>query len=133
MGAGRETALVLVVDDQRDILGLIRLRLEQAGYEVITASDGERALELVRNRRPNLVVLDVMLPIIDGREVTRRIRDDASTAGIPVLLVSASVHEHEVQEGLEAGADDYLPKPFTAQVLRDRVQAVLERSAEASQ
>jgi DNA-binding response OmpR family regulator len=122
----RATALVLVVDDQRDILGLIKLRLEQAGYEVVTASDGERALELVTSLQPNLVVLDVMLPIIDGREVTRRIRADARTAGIPVLLVSASVHEHEVQEGLEAGADDYLPKPFTANVLRERVEALLE-------
>jgi DNA-binding response OmpR family regulator len=126
LGTGQETAVVLVVDDQRDILGLIKLRLEQAGYEVITATDGEQALELVRSRQPNLVVLDVMLPIIDGREVTRRIRTDARTAGIPVLLVSASVHEHEVQEGLDAGADDYLPKPFTAEVLRDRVQALLE-------
>jgi two-component system, OmpR family, alkaline phosphatase synthesis response regulator PhoP len=126
MGEGRETALVLVVDDQRDILGLIKLRLEQAGYEVVTATDGERALELVKGLQPNLVVLDVMLPIIDGREVTRRIRSDARTAGIPVLLVSASVHEHEVQEGLDAGADDYLPKPFTADILRDRVQALLE-------
>jgi DNA-binding response OmpR family regulator len=126
VAAERETALVLVVDDQRDILGLIKLRLEQAGYEVETASDGERALELVRSLRPNLVVLDVMLPMIDGREVTRRIRADASTAGIPVLLVSASVHEHEVQEGLDAGADDYLPKPFTANVLRERVESLLE-------
>jgi DNA-binding response OmpR family regulator len=128
VGEERETALVLVVDDQRDILGLIKLRLEQAGYEVETASDGERALELVRSLRPNLVVLDVMLPVIDGREVTRRIRADASTAGISVLLVSASVHEHEVQEGLDAGADDYLPKPFTANVLRERVEALLEAS-----
>jgi DNA-binding response OmpR family regulator len=126
MAEERETALVLVVDDQRDILGLIRLRLEQAGYEVSTATNGERALELVKSLRPNLVVLDVMLPVIDGREVTRRIRADARTAGIPVLLVSASVHEDEVQEGLDAGADDYLPKPFTADVLRERVQALLE-------
>jgi DNA-binding response OmpR family regulator len=126
MGEGRETALVLVVDDQRDILGLIRLRLEQAGYDVFTATDGEQALESVRSLRPNLVVLDVMLPVIDGREVTRRIRADARTAGIPVLLVSASVPEHEVQEGLDAGADDYLPKPFTADVLRERVEALLE-------
>jgi DNA-binding response OmpR family regulator len=132
MGEGRETALVLVVDDQRDILGLIRLRLEQAGYEVVTATDGEQALGLVTSHRPNLVVLDVMLPVIDGREVTRRIRSDARTAGIPVLLVSASVHEHEVQEGLDAGADDYLPKPFTAEVLRGRVAALLERSPETS-
>jgi DNA-binding response OmpR family regulator len=128
VGEERETALVLVVDDQRDILGLIKLRLEQAGYAVETASDGERALELVRSLRPNLIVLDVMLPVIDGREVTRRIRADASTAGISVLLVSASVHEHEVQEGLDAGADDYLPKPFTANVLRERVEALLEAS-----
>jgi DNA-binding response OmpR family regulator len=133
MGEERDTALVLVVDDQRDILGLIRLRLEQAGYEVVTATDGEQALELVGKLQPNLVVLDVMLPVIDGREVTRRIRADARTAGIPVLLVSASVHEHEVQEGLDAGADDYLPKPCTAEVLRGRVAALLERSAEASQ
>jgi two-component system, OmpR family, alkaline phosphatase synthesis response regulator PhoP len=132
VGEERETALVLVVDDQRDILGLIRFRLEQAGYEVVTATDGEQALGLVTSLRPNLVVLDVMLPVIDGREVTRRIRSDARTAGIPVLLVSASVHEHEVQEGLDAGADDYLPKPFTAEVLRGRVAALLERSPETS-
>jgi DNA-binding response OmpR family regulator len=126
MSEERETALVLVVDDQRDILGLIKLRLEQAGFRVETASNGERALELVKTLRPNLVVLDVMLPVLDGREVTRRIRADADTAGIPVLLVSASVHEHEVQEGLDAGADDYLPKPFTANVLRERVEALLQ-------
>jgi DNA-binding response OmpR family regulator len=124
---------VLVVDDEPDILNLIKVRLEQAGYEVVTASDGERALELVRNLKPNLVVLDVRVPVIDGREVTRRIRADAETAEIPVLLVSASVHEAQIQDGLDAGADDYLRKPFAAETLRDRVNALLEGSTPASQ
>jgi DNA-binding response OmpR family regulator len=133
MPSGVETALVLVVDDEPDILNLIKVRLEQAGYEVVTASDGERALELVRNLKPNLVVLDVRVPVIDGREVTRRIRADAETAEIPVLLVSASVHEAQIQDGLDAGADDYLRKPFAAETLRDRVNALLEGSTPASQ
>jgi DNA-binding response OmpR family regulator len=133
MESGRETALVLVVDDEPDILNLIKVRLEQAGYEVVTAFDGERALEQVRNLKPNLVVLDVRVPVIDGREVTRRIRADAETAEIPVLLVSASVHEAQIQEGLDAGADDYLRKPFAAETLRERVNALLERSTSASQ
>jgi DNA-binding response OmpR family regulator len=133
MESGRETALVLVVDDEPDILNLIKVRLEQAGYQVVTAFDGERALDLVRNLKPNLVVLDVRVPVIDGREVTRRIRADAETAEIPVLLVSASVHEAQIQEGLDAGADDYLRKPFAAETLRERVNALLEGSTPASQ
>jgi adenylate cyclase len=133
MKSGRETALVLVVDDEPDILNLIKVRLEQAGYEVVTASNGERALELVRDLKPHLVVLDVRVPVIDGREVTRRIRADAETAEIPVLLVSASVHEAQIKEGLDAGADDYLRKPFAAETLRERVNALLEGSTPASQ
>lgn len=122
----RDRALVLVVDDERDILELVTRRLEQAGYEVHTADRGERALELVKRIKPDIIVLDVRMPGMNGYEVTRQIRADAETEGIPVLLLSASVRKDEVSEGFAAGANDYLVKPFRPEELNDRVRALLE-------
>ena len=121
----RDTALVLVVDDERDIRELVMLRLEQAGYETKEAKNGEEALELIGRLRPDLVVLDVRMPDMDGYQICERIRADAAVKETPILLLSASVHEHEVQEGLDAGANDYLPKPFKPQELRERAAALL--------
>lgn len=127
----RDRALLVVADDEEDLLELVRMRLGQGGYEVITASDGQRCLDLILERLPDLVVLDVRMPHLNGYEVTRRIRANAATAEIPVLLLSASVRPEEVERGFEAGADDYLRKPFNASELHQRVTALLDRSAPA--
>jgi DNA-binding response OmpR family regulator len=119
--------LVLVADDDEDILGLVSFRLERSGYEVAAAKDGEEALRLARELSPALVVLDVMMPRLDGYEVARRLREDEATRGIPVILLTALAQEADVARGFESGADDYLRKPFSPQELAARVQAVLGR------
>jgi DNA-binding response OmpR family regulator len=118
---------VLVADDDRDILDLLAFRLGRAGYEVVSASDGEEALRLAVERKPDLAVLDVMMPKLDGYEVTRRMRADESTKRIPVILLTARVQEHDVARGFEVGADDYMKKPFSPAELRARVQAIIGR------
>jgi CheY-like chemotaxis protein len=125
MTAERERALVLVADDDDDIRDLVAMHLRQAGYEVIAAADGDTGLELIRARRPDLVVLDVKMPGLGGYELTRRLKADPSTAEIPILLLSASVRQEEVQEGISAGADEFMAKPFPATKFRERVAALL--------
>lgn len=119
--------LVLAADDDTLIRELIQFRLERSGYAVVTASDGDEALRLARERLPDLVVLDVMMPGMNGYEVTRALRADEATKRIPVILLTARVQEADVAQGFEAGADDYLTKPFSPQELRARVQAILGR------
>ena len=123
----RQTPLVLVADDDADIRALVSFRLEKAGYDVVQAADGEEALRLTRERAPDLAVLDVMMPRLTGDEVTRQIRADDATSAIPVILLTAREQEADVARGFEAGADDYMKKPFSPQELRARVQAILER------
>jgi DNA-binding response OmpR family regulator len=118
---------VLVADDDEDILQLVAFRLERAGYTVVTAADGQQALAAAREHRPDLAVLDVMMPGLNGYEVTRALRGDPETAAIAVILLTARVQEADVSRGFEAGADDYLRKPFSPQELRSRVQAILAR------
>lgn len=129
--AERDKALVLVVDDERDIRNLVMLRLDQAGYETTEAADGTQALRLVQELRPDLIVLDVRMPDLDGYQICERIRADEEMRETPILLLSASVHEHEVQHGLDAGANDYLRKPFRASELQERVAALLGRTPQA--
>jgi DNA-binding response OmpR family regulator len=119
--------LVLVADDDPDILDLVRYRLERSGYAVATATDGSEAVRLAAELTPALAVLDVMMPSLDGLEATRRLRSDPSTAGIPVILLTAKAQDADVQEGFSAGADDYIRKPFSPRELSARVQAVLGR------
>ncbi len=119
--------LVLVADDDPDILALVRFRLERDGYEVLSAPDGEAALELALARPPDLALLDVMMPRLDGYEVTRRLREQRPTAAIPIILLTARVQEPDVERGFEAGADDYVTKPFSPQALGERVQTALGR------
>jgi DNA-binding response OmpR family regulator len=119
--------LVLVADDDPDILALVRFRLERDGYEVLSAPDGETALDLAVARTPDLALLDVMMPRLDGYEVTRRLRQHGPTTGIPIILLTARVQEPDVELGIEAGADDYVTKPFSPQALGARVQAALGR------
>ncbi|HJS70775.1 MAG TPA: response regulator [Gaiellaceae bacterium] len=117
--------LVLVADDDPDILALVRFRLERDGYEVLSAPDGETALDLALARTPDLAVLDVMMPHLDGYELTRRLREHGPTTGIPIILLTARVQEPDLERGFEAGADDYVTKPFSPQALGERVQAAL--------
>jgi DNA-binding response OmpR family regulator len=121
-------ARVLVADDDADILALVAFRLERSGYEVLLATDGEEALRLAVEESPDLAVLDVMMPKMDGYEVTRRIRDNESTSRLPIILLTARAQQSDVDQGMLAGADDYVKKPFSPQELRARVQAVLEGS-----
>jgi DNA-binding response OmpR family regulator len=123
----REQPVVLAADDDEDILELIVFRLERSGYTVLQARDGEEALEVARRSRPDLAVLDVMMPKIDGVELTRRLRADDSTTRMPIILLTARTQESDVERGFDAGADDYIRKPFSPQELRARVQAILGR------
>jgi DNA-binding response OmpR family regulator len=128
----RTKPLVLVADDEEDIRALVAFRLERAGYEVITAADGEEALTLAKTRLPDLAVLDMMMPKATGLEVTRILRAQDTTKDIPVILLTARAQEADVASGFEAGADDYVKKPFSPMDLQLRVQALLERSPAAS-
>jgi DNA-binding response OmpR family regulator len=118
--------VLLVADDDEDILALVQLRLSRSGFEVIVARDGEEALRLVQERHPDLAVLDWMMPKSSGLEVLRAIRANPDTAHIPVVLLTARASETDVQEGLDAGADDYIAKPFSPQELAARVHSILD-------
>jgi len=122
-----ERPLVLVADDDPDILSLVTLRLERDGYEVIGAPDGERAVEKALERTPDLALIDVSMPKLDGYEVTERLRQPEPTSAIPIILLTARVQDSDVARGIEAGADDYMKKPFSTADLRTRVQAALGR------
>jgi DNA-binding response OmpR family regulator len=119
---------ILVVDDDPSIVKIVRNYLEQASYTVLTASDGDRALQIVRHDRPDLVVLDVMLPNRDGWEITRSIRADAALAATPIILLTARVDDTDKIIGLELGADDYITKPFNAREVVARIRALLRRT-----
>ena len=125
--AEREQPVVLVADDEEEILELIVFRLEHSGYTVLQAHDGEEALDLARSSRPDLAVLDVMMPKLDGFELTQRLRDDEATSKMPIILLTARSQETDIQRGFDAGANDYIRKPFSPQELRARVQAILGR------
>jgi two-component system phosphate regulon response regulator PhoB len=120
---------ILVVDDEPDLLELVRLNLRQAGYEVVTAETGREALECLRRSRPELMVLDLMLPDLSGSEVCRRVRSDPETSGLPIIMLTAKADEVDRVVGLELGADDYVTKPFSPRELVLRVRAVLRRRA----
>ena len=120
-------ARVLVADDEDDVRELVVYRLSRSGYDVVEARDGEEALRLAGERTPDLLVLDVMMPRIDGYELTRRLRAEPATSRVPVILLTARTQENDVSQGFEAGADDYLKKPFNPDELLARVRAVLGR------
>ena len=119
--------LIVVIDDEEDIRELIRYNLEKDGYRVLRAHSGEEGLTLVRNAMPGLVVLDLMLPGIDGLQVCREMKADHSLRNIPIVMVTARGEEPDVVSGLELGADDYISKPFSPKVLLARIKTVLRR------
>jgi DNA-binding response OmpR family regulator len=118
--------IVLVADDDEDILLLVAFRLERAGCEVVTARSGDEALRLALEHTPDLAVLDVMMPGLDGYGVTRELRRAEKTSEIPVILLTARAEEADVARGMAAGADDYVKKPFDGHDLCERVQRLLE-------
>lgn len=118
---------VLVVDDDLKTANLLRLYLERDGYYVLTASNGRQALELARQKHPDLVLLDLMLPAIDGLEVCRMLREESK---IPIIMLTAKTTEEDKLLGLDLGADDYITKPFSPREVVARVRAVLRRVAE---
>jgi phosphate regulon transcriptional regulator PhoB len=123
-------ATVLVVDDERDIVELVRYHLEKEGFRCLVAADGAAALRLAREARPDVLVLDRMLPGLDGLEVTRQLRRDAATARLPIIMLTARADEVDRVVGLEVGADDYVVKPFSPRELVARVRALLRRTGE---
>ena len=118
---------ILVVDDEEDILELVRHHLKREGYEVQIATSGEKALAAARSGAIALIVLDLMLPGIDGLEVTRKLKNDPQTKHIPVLMLTAKGEESDVVAGLELGADDYITKPFSPRILLARTRAIIRR------
>jgi two-component system, OmpR family, alkaline phosphatase synthesis response regulator PhoP len=119
---------ILVVDDDREIVRLLRAYLEQGGYQVLVAYDGEVALHILRRERPDLVILDLMLPERDGWDVTRIVRGDPALAATPILMLTARVEDDNKIVGLEMGADDYVTKPFNLREVMARVRAILRRA-----
>jgi two-component system, OmpR family, alkaline phosphatase synthesis response regulator PhoP len=123
---------VLVIDDERDLLELVRYNLEKEHIDVIAADDGESGLEIGLKHKPDLVLLDLMMPGMNGMEVCRRLRADGRTARVPIIMLTAKAAETEKIVGLEMGADDYITKPFSVRELLARVRAVLRRTSGAA-
>jgi len=119
---------ILVVDDDREIVRLTRAYLEQSGYQVLVAYDGETALHILRREKPDLVILDLMLPDRHGYDVTRTVRGDATLAAMPIIMLTARVDDQDKIVGLELGADDYVTKPFNPAELMARIRAILRRA-----
>jgi two-component system phosphate regulon response regulator PhoB len=123
----RVRSKILVVDDEPEAVELVEFNLKQAGFTVVTAADGADALNKARASSPNLVVLDLMLPEINGLEVCKMLRRDAATAAVPIIMLTAKAAEIDRVLGLELGADDYITKPFSPRELVLRIQKLLQR------
>ena len=119
---------ILLVEDERDLLELLKYNLDREGYAVSTAETGEDGLKLVRTQPPDLILLDLMLPSMDGLEVCRSLKARPDTASIPVIMLTAKGEESDIVAGLELGADDYITKPFSPRILMARIKAVLRRA-----
>jgi CheY-like chemotaxis protein len=121
-------ARVLVADDDEDILTLVKAVLERAGHEVIAVQDGAQALASLQSQEPDLAVLDISMPELDGLEVLRRVRDDHGIRALPVILLTAKAQEADVERGYAAGASAYVKKPFSPRELAERVESLLAQS-----
>ena len=121
-------ARILVADDDVDIRELIEFKLSTLGHEIVAVNDGAAAVDACREHKPDLAVLDVMMPGMSGLDAIRVIRSDPTMADIPVILLTARAQETDVETGLDSGADDYITKPFSPRELASRVQALLARS-----
>jgi two-component system alkaline phosphatase synthesis response regulator PhoP len=126
-------ATILIVDDEEDIRELVELNLAQEGYKVLSCETGEQALEIAVSKLPELIVLDLMLPGIDGLEVCKKLKSNIKTENIPIVMLTAKGEETDIVTGLELGADDYVTKPFKGKVLVARVRRILRRTAALSE
>jgi two-component system alkaline phosphatase synthesis response regulator PhoP len=122
---------ILIVDDEEDILELVAYNLSKAGYRVTSVTSGEEAIKVARSKLPGLVLLDLMLPGVDGLEVCNTLKRDPRTANIPIVMLTARGEEADIVTGLELGADDYITKPFSPRVMIARIKAVLRRRTKA--
>jgi two-component system alkaline phosphatase synthesis response regulator PhoP len=122
-------AKILIVDDEEDILELLKFHLLREGYDVNCVGTGDEALEMVRKQIPSLIILDLMLPGISGLDLCRILKNDSSTAGIPIIMLTAKSEDIDIVTGLELGADDYVTKPFSPRVLMARVRRILRKTA----
>lgn len=121
---------ILAIDDEKDILELLEYNLSKEGYNVLTAESGEAALEIIRRNMPDLMLLDLMLPGMDGLEICRIAKENPRTKHIPIVMLTAKGEEADIVAGLEIGAEDYITKPFSPRVLLARIRAVLRRKAQ---
>jgi two-component system phosphate regulon response regulator PhoB len=119
---------ILIVDDEEDVLELVQYNLDRNGYHVETATSGEQALAKTKKKLPDLIILDLMLPGIDGLEVCKQLKSDVKTESIPIIMLTAKGEEADIVTGLELGADDYVTKPFSPKVLVARVRRLLHRA-----
>jgi len=124
---------ILVVDDEQDILELIRYNLSREGYQLDTVTSGEDAIKIARDRHPDLIILDLMLPGIDGLDVCRLLKGESRTAHIPIIMLTAKGEDSDVVTGLELGAEDYMTKPFSPKVLIARVRNILRRKTRTAE
>lgn len=123
-------AKILIVDDEEDIVELVSYNLAREGFTTISANSGEEALKQVKNEPPDLIILDLMLPGVDGLEVARRLKGDSNFRNIPIVMLTAKGEEADVVTGLELGADDYIIKPFSPKIMIARIKTVLRRQNE---
>ena len=124
---GTGVARILIVEDEPNIIKLISIRLERLGHSINAADNGVAALEIVRASMPDLILLDVMIPVLNGFQVLQQLKADPTTASIPVLMLTARGHERDIVAGIEGGADDYIIKPFSFPELISRVSSALAR------
>ena len=125
---GEKIKKILVVDDEPDVASLLTLMLKSQGYEVITAGDGQDALEKARSEKPDLIVLDIMLPKLDGYRVARMLKFDENFSHIPIIMVTAKIQEKDKKIGIETGADAYVTKPFDTTALLEKIKESLSKS-----
>ena len=118
-------AKILVVEDEPSLQKLLKYQLTRIGHDIVIAPDGQQAIDLVKSERPDLVLLDVMLPVVGGFQVLKSLQDDKSTSGIPVIMLSAKGQQHDIAAGIEKGVFDYITKPFNVPNLAERIEKAL--------
>ena len=116
---------ILIVDDEADLVGILEVQLQSMGYSTITAEDGEVGIEMVKLETPDIILLDVMMPKLDGYQVCKLLKNDQTYAHIPIIMLTARAQAQDIQKGKDAGANDYMTKPFDNKILMEKIQKLL--------